>query len=363
MTNESATPGSELKIVDVEKLEPAQLEKAREIATSIDVSDSQSVIQFGVGAQSRISEFSDSILSKVRSKDSGYVGETLTDLGLKVKSLKIEKLGNNSFFSGVPFLGGLISSVKKFMGRYEKVSTQIEKIAGELEKSRMELIKDITMLDTLYDKNLEYLKELDLFIAAGQMKLEELQAGVLPRMQKEVEQSDDPSDAQKFRDFVQMVDRFEKKLHDLKLSRTISIQTAPQLRLIQNNDQLLVEKIQSSILNTIPLWKNQVVIALSIFRQKNALEMQKNVTKTTNDLLSKNSEMLKESSVETAKESEKGIVEIDTLKKVNDDLISTIEETISIQKEGRIKRQHAESELSKIEHELKMKLKSVEQTR
>jgi uncharacterized protein YaaN involved in tellurite resistance len=363
MTNDNVSPGNELKIIDIEKLEPARLEKAKEIASSIDLSDSQSVIQYGVGAQSRISEFSDHILSKVRSKDSGYFGETLTDLGLKVKSLKIEKLGSSSLFKGIPFLSGFVHSVNRFMSRYEKVSTQIEKIAGELEKARMELIKDITMLDTLYDKNLEYLSDLDLLIAAGQIKLEELRNILLPKIQKEVEQSGDASDAQKLRDFIQMTDRFEKKLHDLKLSRTISIQTSPQLRLIQNNDQLLVEKIQSSILNTIPLWKNQVVIALSIFRQKNALEMQKNITKTTNDLLAKNSEMLKEGTVETARENEKGIVEIETLKKVNDDLISTIEETLSIQREGRLKRQQAESELSKIEEELKMKLKAVDHTR
>ncbi|MFW6351218.1 MAG: toxic anion resistance protein [Bacteroidota bacterium] len=361
MTAENDSSEKELKIIELNKLEPAQIEKAKDIALSIDVSDSQSVIQYGIGAQSRISEFSDSVLSKVRSKDSGYIGETLTDLGTQVKSMRIEKLGSNSVFSKIPLLGGLVNSIQRFMSRYEKVSTQIEKIVTELEKARMELIKDITMLDTLYDKNLEYLSELDLFIAAGQIKLRELRDVVLPEMQKHVEKSDDPSEAQKFRDFTQMVDRFEKKIYDLKLSRTISLQTAPQLRLIQNNDQLLVEKIQSSILNTIPLWKNQMVIAISLFRQKNALEMQKSITKTTNDLLSRNSEMLKEGSLETARESEKGIVEIETLKKVNDDLISTIDETLSIQKEGRIKRQQAEGELAKIESELKLKLKAVAQ--
>lgn len=361
MSNENVSPGNELKTIEFENLEPAQLEKAKEIATSINVSDSQAVIQFGVGSQSRIAEFSDNILSKVRSKDAGYVGEILTDLGTQVKSMRIGDLGGDSSLAKIPLIGGLFSSIKRFMSRYEKVSAQIEKIVVELEKARMALIKDITMLDTLYDKNLEYLRELDLYIAAGKLKLQELRDVVLPDMQKSLEQSDDPSDAQKHRDFSQMVDRFEKKVHDLLLSRTISIQTAPQLRLIQNNDQLLVEKIQSSIVNTIPLWKNQVVIALSIFRQKSALEMQKSVTKTTNDLLSKNSEMLKEGTLETARESEKGIVEIETLKKVNDDLISTIEETLTIQKEGRVKRQQAENELSKIEGELKSKLKAVAQ--
>jgi uncharacterized protein YaaN involved in tellurite resistance len=359
MINQNSSQRQELQIIELEKLHPAQKEKADQIASSLDVTDSQSVIQYGVGAQSNISDFSDTILSNVRSKDSGYIGETLTDLGVKVKSLKIDKLGSNNFLASIPVIGNFVSSVKRFISRYEAVSTQLEKIVDELEKARMQLLRDIEMLDSLFEKNLEYLSELDLYIAAGQIKLKELDTTTLPEMQKNVQESNDPAEVQKFQDFSQMVDRFEKKLHDLKLSRTISIQTSPQIRLIQNNDQLLVEKIQSSILNTIPLWKNQVIIALSIFRQKNALELQKSITSTTNDLLTKNSEMLKTGSVETAKENEKGIVEIETLKKVNQDLISTIEETINIQREGKQKRRQAESELTKIEDELNSKLKGI----
>ena len=220
-------------------------------------------------------------------------------------------------------------------------------------------MKDITLLDGLYAKNLDYLRELSVYIAAGQMKLSELREKTLPELQAKAEASKDPMDAQRMQDFNQFLDRFDKKLYDLKLTRMVSIQTAPQVRLIQNSDQLLVEKIQSSILNTIPLWKNQIVIAISLFRQKKALDLQKEVTKTTNELLSKNSEMLKQGTVEVARESERGIVEIETLQKVNTDLISTIEETLRIQEEGRTKRQQAEGELARMEGELKARLTTI----
>jgi uncharacterized protein YaaN involved in tellurite resistance len=223
----------------------------------------------------------------------------------------------------------------------------------------MTLLRDITMLDQLYEKNLEYLKDLDLFIAAGIMKLEELRAARLPELEAAAKASNDPADAQKLNDFNQFLVRFEKKLHDLKLSRMIAIQTAPQVRLIQNNDQALVEKIQSSILTTIPLWKNQIVIAISLLRQRKALGVQKAVTDATNELLTKNSEMLKAGSVAVAAETERGIVEIETLKKVNDDLISTIEETIRIQEDGKAKRAQAETELRQLESDLKNKLAAI----
>jgi len=220
----------------------------------------------------------------------------------------------------------------------------------------MQLLKDVTMFDNLYEKNLEYLKELDLHIIAGQLKLKEVQDTILPQLKAKAEQSGDPVDAQRFQDMNQMANRFEKKIHDMKLSRMIAIQTSPQIRLIQGNNQVLVEKIQSSILNTIPLWKNQIIIAIGLFKQKKALKLQQEVTATTNELLAKNAEMLKDSSIQVARESERGIVDIETLKKVNNDLISTIEETLKIQQEGKQKRQQAETELIQLESDLKKKL-------
>jgi uncharacterized protein YaaN involved in tellurite resistance len=252
-----------------------------------------------------------------------------------------------------------VNAIKKFIAQYEKVSVHIERIIGELDKARVTLLKDISMLDSMYETNLQYLRNLDYYIAAGMVKLKELQEKTLPELKAKAEASNDPKDTQRLQDFSQAMNRFEKKIHDLKLSRLIAIQTAPQLRLIQGNNQALVEKIQSSILNTIPLWKNQIVIAVSLFRQKKSLELQKEVSKTTNELLAKNSELLKQSSIDIAKENERGIVEVETLKKVNQDLITTIEETLKIQAEGRTKRQAAESEIIRLEGELKTTLKNV----
>lgn len=360
LTSTSTETQGFIPIVDVNRLDPADLQKAKEIAKTINMTDSQAIIQYGVGAQSKISQFSDTILNQIRNKDSGYVGEVLGDLVGKIKEVDVDSVSTEkSFLKSIPIIGNLVNSFQKFVQRYEKLSLQIEKIIAELDMARMNLLKDITLLDTLYQKNLEYLKELDVYIAAGQMKLEELKLNVLPEMQSKAQMSGDPMEAQKLQDFIQFINRFEKKLHDLKLSRMIAIQTAPQIRLIQNNNQVLVEKIQSSILNTIPLWKNQIVIAISLVRQKKALEVQRQVTDATNDLLLKNSEMLKISTIGVAKESERGIVDIDTLKKVNADLISTIEETLKIQQDGKAKRIAAEAELTKMEAELKQKLQSV----
>jgi uncharacterized protein YaaN involved in tellurite resistance len=347
-------------VMDLTKLPAEDLAKAREIAKGITVEDSQSIVQYGLGAQSKISGFADTMLEQIRSKDAGYVGDVLSGLVLKIKEVDVGSLGSGGgFLSAIPLIGGLVDSVRKFMARYEKLSVQIEKIVQELDSSRMTLLRDITMLDNLYNRNVEYLKELDLFVAAGQIKLDELRLTMLPELEAKAKSSGDPMDAQRLSDFNQFLNRFEKKLYDLKLSRMVSIQTAPQIRLIQNNDQTLVEKVQSSIMTTIPLWKSQIVIAISLFRQKKALEVQKSVTDTTNELLAKNSEMLKDSSISIAKESERGIVEIETLKKVNDDLISTIEETLKIQAEGKAKRAQAEVELQKMEADLKARLATV----
>ena len=349
----------ELTLAD---LSDEQKKTVQDIAGQLDINDSQSVIQFGVGAQSGVSNFADTILEGMRSKDTGYVGDILTDLMINVKSLDVDKLSSSGgFLSKIPILGSIVEGMKKFVARYDKVSEQIEKIVDELTKARMQLLKDITMFDGLYGKNIEYIREIDLFILAGKMRLREIQEKILPELKAKAETSGDAIDAQKVQDVAQMANRLEKKIYDLQLSRMIAIQTNPQIRLIQNNDQLLVEKIQSSILNTIPLWKNQVVIAIGIYRQKKALEMQKEVTNTTNELLKKNAEMLKQGSIEVAKESERGIVEIETLKKVHDDLISTIEETLKIQHDGSIKRKEAEVELTKLEGELKEKLRVIRQ--
>jgi uncharacterized protein YaaN involved in tellurite resistance len=345
---------------DMTKFNDEEKKKITDIAKQINVEDTNGVIGYAVGAQKEISNFADATLQQIQSKDSGYVGEILTDMMVKVKDLKVDSLGTGGgFLSQVPILNAFVNAVKKFIAKYEKLSVNIEKIIEELDKSRLILLKDISMLDSMYESNLQYLRNLDFYIAAGLMRLKELTDTTLPELKKKADESNDPKDVQKYQDFAQCINRFEKKIHDLKLSRMISIQTAPQIRLIQNNNQALVEKIQSSILNTIPLWKNQIVIAISLFRQKKSLELQKEVSKTTNDLLSKNSEMLKQGSIEVAKENERGIVEIETLRKVNQDLISTIEETLKIQEDGRTKRQEAETELLRLEGELKTTLKNV----
>jgi uncharacterized protein YaaN involved in tellurite resistance len=343
---------SDMMILPDIQLEPTKLEKAKDIARTIDPADSRSVLQFGQAAQSKVAQFADTVLEQVRAKDAGRVGEVLTELLVSVKSIGVDSLGSDTFISRIPLIGGLVDSVKRFIARYDKLSVQVEKIVGELESARMVLIRDVTLLDGMYTYNEEYLLDLDLYIAAGKLKLEEVRSGVLVELKAKAATSGDPMDAQKYSDKEQAVNRFEKRLHDLVLSRMIAIQTAPQIRLIQSADQGLVEKIQSSILTTIPLWKNQIVIAISLLRQKKALELQKKVTQTTNDLLAKNAELIRSQGVEVARESERGIVDIETLKKVNADLVATIEETLRIQADGREKRALAEVEIRKLESDL-----------
>lgn len=345
---------------DYQKLEPEDRQRVDELVGNIDLMDSQAVIQYGIGAQKQISTFADSILEQIRAKDAGFAGEILTGLMLRVQEVDVGSLaGGGSFWSKVPIIGGLFNKMKKFMARYEKLDKQIDNIVDELDTARMQLLRDITMLDNLFEKNYQYFKELNYHILAGEVKLQQIREEVLPEMERKVQESQDAFDAQKLNDFKQMINRFEKKLHDLKLSKMIVIQSAPQIRMVQNNNQTLVEKIQSSILNTIPLWKNQIVIAISIARQKKAVEIQRQVTDTTNDLLKRNAEMLRQTSSEVARESERGIVDIETLKKVNDDLINTIQETLKIQEEGRQKRMEAEKELVSLEKELKDKVVSL----
>ena len=336
----------------VEELSPEQRVRVEEVKNSIDLIDSQAVLQYGVGAQRNISSFSDNILTQVRSKDSGYVGELMSDLVLKVKEVDVDGL-DEGFLDKLPFLKNASRAVKKFMQRYEKLEVQIDRIEQQLDQARMQMLKDITMFDGLYEKNLEYFRELQIYIAAGEEKLKELQEITLPQLHAEATAKGDAMSAQVVRDFEDTVNRFEKKIHDLKLSKAVAIQTAPQIRLIQNNDKMLVDKIQTAILSTIPLWKSQSVIALGLHRQESVLKMQRSVSDATNTLLTKNAELLRQNSTEVARESERGIVDLETLKKVNADLISTIEETIKIQQEGRAARQNAETELLSIEQKLK----------
>lgn len=346
----------------VEVLTPVQRARVEELKNSINLMDSQTTIQYGVGAQRNISSFSDHILAQVRSKDSGYVGELMSELVLKVKDAGVDQLEDGPL-DKIPFLKNASRAVKRFMQRYEKLEVQIDHIEQQLEQARMQMLKDITMFDGLYEKNLEYFQELQIYIAAGEEKLKELREITLPRLHAEASAKGDPMSAQAVRDFEDTVNRFEKKIHDLKLSKTIAIQTAPQIRLIQNNDKMLVDKIQTAVLSTIPLWKSQIVIALGLHRQESVLKMQRSVSDATNTLLTKNAELLKQNSVDVARESERGIVDLETLKKVNADLISTIEETIKAQREGRIARQNAEAELAGIEEQLKQTLLATAQSR
>lgn len=355
---QTVEPSKEIAKVtqQTELISPEDRKRIDEIKNAIDLTDSQASVQYGVNAQRNIAEFSDTILNNIRSKDSGYVGELLSNLVVKVKGFEVDGSSNGSFIKKIPILGSLVGKAQNMMAEYDKLSVQVDKIQGELDKARMVMLKDIVMFDTMYDKNVEYFKELQLYIRAGEEKIQELQTQTIPRLRQEAANSQNQMAVQLVSDFENAVSRFEKKVHDLKLSKTIAIQTAPQIRLIQNNDKVLVDKVQSAIFNTIPLWKSQIVIALGLSRQQKVLQMQREITNTTNELLRRNAEMLKQSTLETARETERGIVDIKTVKKVNDDLISTIEETIKIQQEGRQKRKAAEAELVQIEDRLKQTL-------
>ena len=335
-------------------LSPEDRALADEIKEQIDVRDSQMVMQYGSGAKQNIADFSENILGNIRSKDSGYIGELMSELISNVETLD---------FSGLEKDSGLFSvfrkaeaKIRRFMAQYEKLEVQVDRIEGKLEEARMEMLKDIGMFDSLYEKNLEYFRKLQVYITAGEEKLAELQAQTIPSLRREAQQSGDPMHAQLVRDFEDMAAQFEKKVHDLKTSKTIAIQTAPQIRLIQNNDKLLADKIQTAVQETIPLWKSQMVMAMGLYRQQEALKLQRDVTDTTNAMLIRNSEILRQNTIDVAKESERGIVDIETLKKANENLVSTIREASRIQKEGREKRLAAEKELIKIEAEIRQTL-------
>ena len=345
-----------MKEISMEKFRFTQedREKAASIKENLDLMDSQACLQFGTAAQRSIAEFTDQILSQVRAKDSGYGGELLGELLAELKEVDVTDPGNDEgFLAKIPFLKSAKNKAEKLISRYEVLKVQVDRIEAKLEQARMEMLKDIGMFDMMYEKNLEYFRNLNLYIAAGEEKIEELQREELPRLRKEAADSGDPMAAQLVHDFEENAGRFEKKIHDLKLSRTIAIQTAPQIKLIQNNDKLLVDKIQTATLNTIPIWKSQIVIALGLGKQQKVLKLNQEISETTNELLARNAQLLKINTVETAREAQRGVVDVETLKKTNQDLIETIRETLRIQQEGRKKRREAEAELTRLEDQLK----------
>jgi uncharacterized protein YaaN involved in tellurite resistance len=323
-----------------------------EFADKIDITNSNSILQYGVGAQKKIADFSETALNNVKTKDLGEIGEMLTNVVGELKNFEStdEKKGFLGFFKKT---AGKVSQIKV---KYDKVEGNINKICSALETHQIQLLKDIAMLDKMYEINKVYFKELSMYILAGKKKLAKLEKEELPKLKVRAQSSGLPEDAQATNDFVSLCNRFEKKIHDLELTRMISLQMAPQIRLVQNNDSLMSEKIQSTIVNTIPLWKSQIVLALGVAHSSNAVKVQNEVTNMTNELLRKNAETLKMSTIETAKESERGIVDIETLRTTNESLISTLDEVLRIQTEGRQKRKEAEVELQNIEEQLKNKL-------
>ena len=326
-----------------------------EFTAKIDINDATQILQFGAAAQDKVASFSDTILQNVKTKDMGDVGELLATLVSEIKTFDKEVAGQKVGFFEKLF-GGAKKEFERVRARYSKIETNIGTIQNGLEKDKIQMLKDINIFDTMYEKNLEYFKEISLYIIAGERKLKELREVTLPELKKHAEETGEQLDIQKVNDKENMINRFEKKIYDLKTTRIISIQMAPQIRLLQNNEAELVEKIQSSITNTIPLWKNQMVLALGISNAKKALQSQQEVAKLTNEMLIKNSETLKQGSIEIAKESERAIVDIETVKKTNQNLIETIDTVIKVHEDGRIKRAQAEKELEAIEKELKDKL-------
>ena len=329
-----------------------ELKQVDAFVQQIDVMNSAGVMNYGVGTQKKLADFSEKALSSVRTKDMGEIGSMITSLVTELKNFDIdaEEKGVKGFFKKK------VNSLETMKTKYSKVETNVTTIQNELEKHQVTLLKDSAMLDQMYEMNLAYFKELTMYLLAGRKKLEQVRTVDLMEAQKKAEASGLPEDAQAAKDLAAMCDRFEKKLHDLDLTRTISMQTAPQIRMVQNSDTMMAEKIQSTIVNTIPLWKNQMVIAIGIEHAAQAAQAQNQVSEMTNDLLKKNAEALKVATVQGAKESERGIVDIETLKHTNEMLITTMDEVLAIQKEGREKRAAAQSELVAIENELKEKL-------
>lgn len=339
-------------------LTPEEQKMVNDFAGQIDISNTQMVLQYGAGSQKKIADFSENALNNVRTKDMGEIGQMLTDVVAELKDFNDDEETKG-------FLGFFKKSSNKLENlkiKYDKAENNINKICKAMEDHQITLLKDAAMLDKMYELNLNYFKELSMYILAGKQKLEEARNVELPALLAKAEKSQLPEDTQAANDYASMCDRFEKKIYDLELTRTISMQMAPQIRLIQNNDTAMSEKIQSTLVNTIPLWKSQMVIAIGLSHSSDAAKAQKEVTDMTNALLKKNAETLKVATIETARESERGIVDIETLTATNKTLISTLDEVLKIQEDGRAKRRSAEQELGRIEEEMRQKLLSVSRT-
>lgn len=345
----------------IDRLPEERQKQALALAGQIDENNMQAIISYGAAAQKQLGEFSHSMLDHVQNQDTGEIGDSLNDLMYRLNEAKPEDLRaeDNNVFRKI--FGKVKQSAYEMTAKYQKIGAQIDKIAIKLDKEKNGLLNDNVTLEQLYQKNKDYFEALNIYIAAGEVKMEDLQKNVIPQAIQAAEVSQSQMDVQIVNDLKQFLDRLEKRTHDLRLTRQMTIQQAPQIRLIQNTNQALAEKIQSSIHTAIPLWKNQVAIALTLLRQKDAVTAQRQVSQTTNDLMRKNSEMLKISAIETAKENERGVIDIETLKQTQQDLIETLEETLKIQQEGRIKRREAEKELSLMENDLKVKLLNIHQ--
>ncbi len=349
---QTETVQPEAVVFDESRLSPEEKKMVADFANTIDLTKSNLILQYGVGAQKKIADFSESALNNVKTKDLGEVGEMLSGVVMELKSFEAEG-EEKGFFGLFKKQSQKLSAMK---AKYDKAEVNINKICNVLEGHKIQLLKDIATMDKMYEINKTYFKELSMYILAGKKKLASVQANELPQLIEKSNQTNLPEDAQAVNDLVAVCNRFEKKIHDLELTRMISIQMAPQIRLVQENDSLMVEKVQSTIVNTIPLWKSQMVLALGVNHSVQAAKAQREVTNMTNELLKKNAETLKMATIETAKESERGIVDIETLRLTNESLISTLDEVLRIQNEGRQKRKEAEVELNRIEGELKTKL-------
>ena len=334
------------------KLSPEEEKMVDEFASKIDISNSQAILAYGVGSQKKIADFSENALERVKTKDLGEIGDMLAGVVGEIRSLETEEDEKGLF----GFFKKTSNKLANLKAKYDKVETNVNNIAKALEYHQVTLMKDVLMLDKMYELNMNYYKELSMYILAGKKRLERANNVELPELIKKADESGLPEDTQKAKDFSQMINRFEKKIYDLELTKTVSLQMAPQIRLIQNNDSMMSDKIQSTIVNTIPLWKNQMVIAIGLKHSNDAAKAQKAVSDMTNELLKRNADALKTATIETAKESERGIIDIETLKNTNKTLISTFDEVIKIQDEGRQKRKEAEAELRNIENEMRTKL-------
>lgn len=337
-----------------------QQQKVQEVKNKIDLTDGTSVITYGSSSQQDVAAFADKILKEVKMKDSGTVGQTIETLVLKVKEIDVKTLSKKEgFFSKIPLIGNLFDQIEKFKRQFNTVSLEIENIVNQLNTAKITILSDITYLENLYDKNSDFYNELTVYIEAGEQKLKEAQETVLPALQQKAQNTNHALAVQELNTMIQYLNRFEKKIHDLKLTRHVTLQTAPQIRLIQETNEVLADKIQSSIVNTVPMWKQQMSLALMIDRQKQATQLQKSVTDANNELMQNVSEMLKQSSTDVAIEAERSVIDIETLQKVQDNFISTLESVINIQKEGKQKRQLAQQELTKMENEMKQRIQQL----